>query len=201
MTLHQIGKSDLTWDIAQLYPTQGNWSVEEYLNLDTNHLIEFNHGRLEFLPMPTKRHQDIAAYLYILIRRFFLKNAMDGQYVLAPFPIYLWEGKYREPDVAVMLGENEWRCEDTFWRGADIVFEVVSPSNAKHDTETKRREYAEAEIPEYWLIDQRTQIVTVLRLNEKRYDIAGAYSDNQSAASIVLNGFQVDVADLFAQAS
>jgi hypothetical protein len=43
-----------TWEIAHLFPIQGDWTEAEYLALDTNHLIEFSDGHLEFLPMPTQ---------------------------------------------------------------------------------------------------------------------------------------------------
>ena len=54
-----------------LAPLQGLWSVEQYLTLtnQTNHLIEFTDGALEVLPMPTRDHQVILAYLYELLLR------------------------------------------------------------------------------------------------------------------------------------
>ena len=50
-----------TWEIAYLFPNQGTWTADEYLALDTNHLIEFSDGVLEVLPMPTEQHQLIVA--------------------------------------------------------------------------------------------------------------------------------------------
>ena len=50
-------KHEPTWDVAQLFPPQGDWSEAEYLALDTNHLVEFSQGFVEFLPMPTLSHQ------------------------------------------------------------------------------------------------------------------------------------------------
>lgn len=60
------GVGEPTWEIARLFPYQGEWSEEEYLALDTNHLIEFDHGSLEFLPMPDIGHQRVVAFLYRL---------------------------------------------------------------------------------------------------------------------------------------
>jgi Uma2 family endonuclease len=54
-----------TWEIASIFPAQGAWSVEEYLALDTNHLVEFSQGHIEVLPMPTDEHQAIVAYLFL----------------------------------------------------------------------------------------------------------------------------------------
>jgi Uma2 family endonuclease len=44
--------------------------------------------------------------------------------------------------------------------------EVVSPDDPGRDLETKRREYAQARIPEYWIIDPRTNEILVLTLGE-----------------------------------
>ena len=40
----------------------------EYFRLETNRRVEFSHGFLEFLPMPTVSHQRIAAFLYDALR-------------------------------------------------------------------------------------------------------------------------------------
>ena len=37
------------WEIAFLFPEQGDWTVEEYLALDTNWMVEFDDGVLEVL--------------------------------------------------------------------------------------------------------------------------------------------------------
>ncbi len=57
----QLGEP--VWEIAYLFPPQGSWSAEQYLALGTNRLIEFDHGSLEVLPMPTLAHQLIAQSL------------------------------------------------------------------------------------------------------------------------------------------
>ena len=59
---HKIGEP--TWDIAMLFPRQGEWTEEDYLSLDTNRLIELVGGCLEVLPMPTPYHQAIVRYLF-----------------------------------------------------------------------------------------------------------------------------------------
>jgi hypothetical protein len=56
-------KGEPVWEIASLYPKQRYWSEEEYLALDTNHLIEFSDGYIEVLPRPTRVHQSIVAFL------------------------------------------------------------------------------------------------------------------------------------------
>src|SRR6516225_2804569 len=60
---HPIVPGEPTWDIARLFPAQGDWSESEYLALATNQLIELTDGALDFLPMPTIFHQRIAQFL------------------------------------------------------------------------------------------------------------------------------------------
>lgn len=57
------GRAEPTWEIARLFPYQGEWSEEEYLALETHHLIEFDEGDLEVLPMPDIGHQRIVGFL------------------------------------------------------------------------------------------------------------------------------------------
>jgi Uma2 family endonuclease len=53
----------------------------------------------------------------------------------------------------------------------DMVLEVISRHSARKDTEILRGLYAEAEIPEYWLVDSRRDASTleILRLTKRGY--------------------------------
>ncbi len=188
------------WDIARLFPPQGGWSEEEYLGLPGNHLTEFDHGRIEVLEMPSELHQLLVASLYRALVEL-VGMAGLGTVLFAPFPIKLWEGKIREPDVAFRRREHADRRHGKLWQGADLVMEVMSPDDPRRDSEIKRREYAMAGIPEYWLIDPANRTLTVLALaaDADRYSVAGVYVPGEQAQSVSLQGFVVDVQALFAQ--
>ncbi len=188
------------WDVARLFPPQGGWSEEEYLGLPGNHLTEFDHGRVEVLDMPSELHQLLVAHLYRVLLEFVSASDL-GTVLFAPFPIKLWEGKLREPDVVFMRREHAHRRHDKYWWGADMVMEVMSPDDPKRDSETKKREYAMAGIPEYWLIDPTSQTVTVFVLegDANLYSVDGVYESGREATSVSLPGFGIDVQALFAQ--
>jgi hypothetical protein len=63
------------WEIARLFPVQGEWTAEEYLALDTNHFVEFSDGYIEFLPMPTVAHQLILLFLH---QFWFIHQSLQG---------------------------------------------------------------------------------------------------------------------------
>jgi Uma2 family endonuclease len=183
-----------TWDVTRLYPTQGNWSESEYLALDTNQLVEFSHGFVEFLAMPTIIHQRILRFLFNALQA--IVNAQNlGEVFFMGVRVQLWPGKYREPDIVFMLAEHASRITNDFWTGADLVMEVVSEGDeSRHrDLVTKRDEYAGAGIPEYWIVDPALGQITVLTLEGTSYAIHGEYSKGQHATSKLLPGFAVDV--------
>jgi Uma2 family endonuclease len=190
------------WEIARLFPAQGCWSEEDYFALDTNRLVEFSDGFVEVLPMPTMAHQLIVLFLADSIRLF--ANSFTpkrGTTLVSPIPVRLWENKYREPDVVFMLAEHAARMTNDFWDGADLVIEVVSEKNRPHDINKKRREYAKARIPEYWIVDPGEGTITVLVLKSRRktYTKLGTFSRGTRAASKLLGGFTVDVTRALSQ--
>ena len=191
---------ELTWEIAQLFPAQGHWSEEEYLALDTNHLIELSHGQLEVLPTPNQSHQLLVIALFELLRNF-VREGQLGTVLLAPMRVQLWPGKFREPDILFMRTENDDHRSDRFWHGADLVMEVVSPDDPERDKVTKRREYAQAGIPEYWIVDPADASITVLTLQGQDYAPHGEFASGETALSVLLEGFKVDVGDVFSETS
>lgn len=191
-------EAEPAWEVAQLFPHQGHWSEEEYVSLTTNHLVEFSHGRIEVLPMPSEEHQDVVFRLAELLAAYVRRQGL-GKVAIAPLPVQLWPGKFREPDVQFMLSQHAPRRHKNYWDGADLVVEVVSPDDPLRDTETKRREYANAGIPEYWIVEPVPRRITVLVLEDERYSEAGIYTAGEQARSLLLPGFAVDVEALFAE--
>lgn len=186
------------WDIAHLFPLQGSWSEGDYLALETNHLVEFSDGTIEVLTMPSERHQDIVFLLATLLIAFVATKRL-GKVLIAPFRIRLRENKYREPDVMFMLAENRDKRASQYWQGADLVMEVVSPDDPKRDTEVKLKEYAEAGIPEYWLVNPLTNSISVYTLREgaDAYHVHGKFEAGTIASSVLLAGFTVDTSKVF----
>lgn len=188
-----------TWEIARLFPYQGTWTEEEYLALDTNHLIEFSEGYLEFLPMPTQSHQFIVFFLYRLLWAFVTERQL-GVALAAPMRMRIEPGKYREPGMLFMAAEHAYLRGEQYWSGADLVTEVVSPVDPDRDYIKKRQDYARVGVPEYWIVDPRQQLITVLTLNRGAYRMHGEFRPGVQAHSKLLDGFVVNVDEVFAAA-
>ena len=188
------------WQIARLFPPQGQWSEGAYLSFteSLNQLVELVDGRIEVLEMPTKSHQKIVHYLLNSVLSFLATHRL-GDAVAAPYRMRLRSETYREPDIAVYLTEHLERFGERSGDPADLVVEVVSSDDASRvrDYEDKRRDYASAGIPEYWIVDPVEQRILVLTLEGDRYAVHGRYAPGDEAESKVLVGFRVPVTETF----
>ena len=193
------------WEIAELFPDQGDLDECDYLTAtqNTNRLAEFSDGYIEILPMPTMEHQLIVQFLNGLLLSFVQAHAL-GTLLFSPLRVRLRPGKIREPDIVFMLAAHRNRMGNDVWDRADLVIEVLSDDekNRQRDLVTKRQEYAAARIPEYWTVDPRAQNVTVFTLpaGAREYAVHGVYAAGTQATSVLLSGFTVDVSAVFAAA-
>src|SRR3954447_9412097 len=82
-SLRRPTTSGPVWELAELFPVQGDWDEWNYKalidSLESHPVIELYNGRLEILPMPTEWHQFILQFFY---------RALDNHALLkAPGPV------------------------------------------------------------------------------------------------------------------
>lgn len=185
------------WSVALLFPRQGQWTEADYLALNTNHLVELSGGVLEVPEMPTNRHQAIVAFLFSRLLDFVSAKTL-GTVRFAPLPVRLWPGKFREPDLVFMPTEYQDRIAEPFWGVPGLVMEVVSPGTRRLDEVIKMKEYAEAGVPEYWLVDPDMETVAVHVLTGPSYQRRGVGRPGDTVRSETLPRFEVRVDEVFA---
>ena len=183
--------------LGDAHTLQGTWTEEQYLRItdQTNRLIEFTDGSIEVLPMPTDKHQNILAFLFLALHT--LLYPLGGKVQFAPLRLIIPQRKFREPDLLVLLDADDPRRQNARWLGADLVMEIVSPDNPERDKVEKRADYASAGIPEYWIIDPQDETVMVLRLEGVEYIEHGVFERGDTATSALLEGFEVAVTSIF----
>ena len=191
-----VSQAQVNGLVSEVLP-QGCWRDDDYLWLTdrSRRLVEFTDGYLEILPMPSRGHQRVLAFLFMAFRQFLAPAG--GEALFAPLRLRIREGKLREPDLLAVRDAQDLRSGNRFWTGADVVVEVVSPDGEERDLIDKRSDYAEAAIAEYWIVDPRTETISVLKLDADGYVEHGAYGRGDRATSSTLAGFSVDVAQVF----
>lgn len=151
--------------------------------------------------MPTSSHQRMMLFLLSQLQSFIGSDGI-GEVLCAPLPLRVREGRFREPDVIFALSQNQRFVQEEFWLGADLVMEIVSPDKKSHkrDYETKVVDYAEAKIPEYWIVDPQQKQITVLTLDGDKYATHGVFAAGDDATSKLLADFSVDTSAVLAAA-
>jgi Uma2 family endonuclease len=183
--------------LEEILPPQGEWSEEEYLVL-TDHrvrLVEFTDGKVEALPTPTREHQMILGFLFLVFCSFF--EPRGGRVLFSPLRVRIRVGKYREPDLILLTSAEDDRNQSRFWEGADLVVEVVSKDKPERDLVDKRLDYAEGNVPEYWMVNPLTETISVLQLGGQAYEDTGVYRRGESARSVLNPDFSISVDAVF----
>ena len=100
-------------------------------------------------------------------------------------------GKYQgpEPDIAFVRTDRLHLVERGYVAGApDLAVEIVSPDSIERDYVHKREQYRQAGVPEYWIVDEMSPGVVLLKRSA-----SGAYREvkprNGVLHSHVLPGF------------
>ena len=148
--------------------------------------------------MPTLVHQLILKFLMGQIDAYLARTGTPGLTAFAPCPVRLRKGKWREPDLFYVRPERIKNLQRQP-EGVDLAIEIVSngEEHRKRDLVTKRAEYAEAQFPEYWIVDPQLKTITGLVLEGTEYRVHGEFGAGATAASILLPDFEVSVDSTF----
>ena len=94
------------------------------------------------------------------LNRFFVKNVSDDVLVSVQNPVRL--SNYNEPEPDVTLADLRKYDGKRHPRPSEIILIVeVSDSTLKYDRDVKLALYAEAEIPEVWIVNLPNDIIEV----------------------------------------
>lgn len=130
----------------------GPYRRRDFLRLPEEPRCELIEGRFYRMAAPQTIHQVVALVLWRHLDAVALRHA--GLALGAPLAITLAAHTVVQPDV-VYLDRRARRSEIAGHIDGipDLAVEVLSPSSDWRDREVKRRLYAEAGVPEYWIVD------------------------------------------------
>ncbi|MEM6474460.1 MAG: Uma2 family endonuclease [Planctomycetota bacterium] len=157
---------DPAWEIAHLFPKQGEWTESDYFSIESKRPVELSNGVLEVLPMPTWMHQLVVEFLFDQLRDAVKKGGLDGKVMIAPLPVKLFPGTVREPDILYLRSKNVPSHVERYPSKLDLAIEIVSEGKEaqRRDYVTKRRDYEKAGVQEYWVVDPVIEQITVFLL-------------------------------------
>jgi Uma2 family endonuclease len=125
-------------------------------------------GVISVAPPDSPAVNDLFLWLMTLLDGFVEEHDLGKVFVLrVAFRLDDWNGP--EPDIAFVSKHRLHLVERRYVAGPpDLAVEIVSPESVERDYEKKRRQYERAGVPEYWIVDELEQRVTLLRLGARK---------------------------------
>jgi Uma2 family endonuclease len=188
-------------EYGQLDPTK-SYTYLDYLKWQFEERVELIKGRIfKMSPAPSRRHQTLLQNINRQFDRYFLNHPCN--YYFAPFDVRLPIPNKKKPNTVVQPDFcvicDTTKLDDAGCIGApDLVVEILSPYNVKHDLETKFNLYEEVGVKEYWIVFPQENLVTVYSLVNGKYIGSKPYVDEgQEIRSAIFPDFRVDFKEVF----
>jgi len=133
--------------------TDADWTAADWERLpDNGNRYEIIGGVLYMSTAPSLFHQWIVARLIALFEAQLVTLGIAYAFP-APVGVFMADSTPVQPDVVVVLQDDRDILHDRRVFGTpELLVEILSPSNAEVDLETKREAYARAGVPEYWIV-------------------------------------------------
>ncbi len=162
----------------------------------SNRFEELIDGELIVSPAPEVAHQLAVGEVFARLREYTREHG--GRAMTGPADILVEPTKVVQPDV--LLISAAWLERHQLVRpltsAPDLVVEVLSPSNRRHDLIRKRAIYEQFGVPELWFADTDLRTTEACVLTDHRY-VSHEHAAGETLRAQHLDGLAIAVGDLF----
>ncbi|MDR2049723.1 MAG: Uma2 family endonuclease [Treponema sp.] len=175
------------------------YTYADILEMDEPARAEIIDGELFMMAPPSSNHQIIVMQLAGQLWQFL--RGKPCKVFPAPFGVRLFpredlnDDTFLEPDIVVICDPSKIK-KDGCEGAPDMVVEVLSPSNTRHEMLLKFKKYSAAGVKEYWVVDGDEKTVEIHVLDKGRYIISVA-GENDEIPVTALPGCTVRLQDLW----
>ena len=178
------------------------YTFSDYMMWQFSDRVELLRGFINKMsPAPNRRHQALSRNLsYLFLKKF--KKGTTCEVYFAPFDVRLpvptakKDTTVVQPDICIICDKN--KLDNQGCNGApDLIVEIFSPSNAKHDADTKFKLYEESGVKEYWMVEPEQQMVFVYSLQNSLYVGLKPFTKGQTIDSPLFPDLKVEVDEIF----
>lgn len=180
---------------TQPQPKQLRFSVDEYYKMIELGILK-DYEKAEIIEGELIQKMPIGdrhAYVVDVLNRMFVKRVSEDVWVRVQNPLRVSDYNEPEPDFVLADltkydGKRHPSPAETF-----LVVEV-SDTTLKYDRDTKLSLYAEAEIPEVWIVNLKNDIIEIHRKPSNGiYQIAQIFNKGEVAKSEILPHLEIEV--------
>jgi Uma2 family endonuclease len=174
-------------------------TYEDYLALPNDgKRYEIHDGELSVTPAPTFRHQQVVARLLGMLRAHVEANDL-GEVVPAPITVVLADTSIVEPDIIYLAKTrlNIVSAGGTVDGGPTLAVEILSPSTARNDRQTKKQLFERYGVPYYWIVDPDAHTIDMYCAIDGAYGAAARFTGDDIVDIPPFPGLRIDPAPLW----
>ena len=192
MEITSLDQLDL--DKVYTYADYYSWKFKERVELIKGKIMAMS-------PAPSGFHQRIAQKINLQLSGFLNKSFCEVYF--APFVVRLERVKddkkvinVVQPDLCVICDLS--KLDDRGCNGApELIVEILSPGNSKKEMRDKFELYEAAGVEEHWMVDPAEKVIWQYFLINGNFENYGPIIEDDSLMSRVLEGFSMDLNDVF----
>jgi Uma2 family endonuclease len=177
------------------------YSYSDYLLWQFQERVELIKGFImKMSPAPSMVHQRISNNLSFELNNYFRRKPCDV--FQAPFDVRLPIASAKkdttvvQPDLCIICDENKLDARGC--NGSpDLIIEIISPNNSKHDVDTKFKLYQEAGVKEYWLVEPNDKMILIYTLINGKYIGLKPFTEGEKIESPLFPELDIALEDVF----
>ncbi|GHU88508.1 hypothetical protein FACS1894202_04740 [Clostridia bacterium] len=170
------------------------YTYEDWLSWEDDLYTELIDGKAVMMAQPKIRHQRISGEIHRQIANY-LRGKKCQVFMEAGVRLFEKKDTALIPDLIVVCDPE--KLDENVCNGApDLIVEVLSPSNFRHDKVVKFNLYLQAGVREYWIVDPDRKIVEVYILKNDEYTVR-TFDENDTIRGAVVD-CEINLADVFA---
>lgn len=167
------------------------YSLFDFDNLTTkdNMKYELIDGIVLMSPRPSYRHQEVMGNLFLCFGNY-LKDGNCRVFTEAELE---FKDDVLIPDLSVICGLENYNFQ-RYKNAPEIVIEIISPGSQYTDTFTKLFKYELMGVKEYWIVNPKTEIITIYNFVQQ---INFDFEKQDTLSSTVFSDFTINLSDIF----
>jgi Uma2 family endonuclease len=173
----------------------------DYLKWRFTERVELIFGKIiKMSPAPNTKHQRTLGNLFLTFSNII--NPKGCKVFIAPFDVRLpipnkkADSTVVQPDLFVLCDLS--KLDERGCNGApDLVVEILSPGNSKHDLKTKFEVYELAGVREYWIVDPMNESLFIYTLKDNQYIGLKPVSIDDVVKSVMFPELQFELKGIF----
>jgi Uma2 family endonuclease len=178
-----------------------NYTYADYLLWQFQERVELIKGFIQKMsPAPNTNHQSVSINLSASFYNHFKKKKC--RVFVAPFDVRLpiksakKDTTVVQPDLCVICDED--KIDEKGCNGVpDLMVEIISPNNSKHDIHTKFNLYLEAGVKEYWMVETLERMILIYTLRDGEYIGLKPLVEGEFIKSPLFPDLDIAVEDVF----